>query len=93
MTTLADRRKKFRAMLEERRAVLVPGAANALTARVIEDQGFEACYVTGAGIANTLLGGRTFTGTDKEAAATGFLIFGSWALEGTAPGTSSMSKR
>ncbi|WP_420565120.1 isocitrate lyase/PEP mutase family protein [Thalassobaculum sp.] len=56
MTTLADRRKKFRAMLEERRAVLVPGAANALTARVIEDQGFEACYVTGAGIANTLLG-------------------------------------
>ena len=56
MTTLADRRRSFRAMLEERRAVLVPGAANALTARVIEDQGFEACYVTGAGIANTLLG-------------------------------------
>ncbi|MEQ8584934.1 MAG: isocitrate lyase/phosphoenolpyruvate mutase family protein [Thalassobaculaceae bacterium] len=56
MTTLADRRRAFRAMLEERRAVLVPGAANALTARVIEDAGFEACYVTGAGIANTLLG-------------------------------------
>jgi 2-methylisocitrate lyase-like PEP mutase family enzyme len=34
----------------------VPGAANALTARVIEDTGFEACYVTGAGIANTYLG-------------------------------------
>ncbi|MDF1790730.1 MAG: oxaloacetate decarboxylase [Thalassobaculaceae bacterium] len=56
MTTLVDRRREFRAMLEKRRAVLVPGAANALTARVIEDQGFEACYVTGAGIANTLLG-------------------------------------
>jgi 2-methylisocitrate lyase-like PEP mutase family enzyme len=34
----------------------VPGAANALTARVIEDSGFEAVYVTGAGIANTFLG-------------------------------------
>ncbi len=37
-------------------AVLVPGAANALFARVIEDLGFEAVYVTGAGIANMLLG-------------------------------------
>lgn len=36
--------------------LLVPGAANALTARVIADLGFEACYVTGAGIANTYLG-------------------------------------
>jgi 2-methylisocitrate lyase-like PEP mutase family enzyme len=34
----------------------VPGAANALSARVIEDSGFEAVYVTGAGIANTFLG-------------------------------------
>jgi 2-methylisocitrate lyase-like PEP mutase family enzyme len=37
-------------------AVLLPGAANALTARVIEDAGFSAVYVTGAGIANTYLG-------------------------------------
>lgn len=34
----------------------VPGAANALAARVVEDVGFEACYVTGAGLANTYLG-------------------------------------
>ena len=56
MTTAADRRRALVEKLAERRALLVPGAANALTARVIEDQGFEACYVTGAGIANTLLG-------------------------------------
>ena len=37
-------------------ALTAPGAANALTARVIEDLGFEAVYVTGAGIANTWLG-------------------------------------
>lgn len=35
---------------------MVPGAANALTARVIEDLGFEAVYITGAGVANTFLG-------------------------------------
>jgi len=36
--------------------LVLPGAANALTARIIEDIGFEAVYVTGAGIANTFLG-------------------------------------
>jgi 2-methylisocitrate lyase-like PEP mutase family enzyme len=37
-------------------AALLPGAADALAARVIEDSGFAALYVTGAGIANTYLG-------------------------------------
>lgn len=36
--------------------LLVPGAANALAARIMEEVGFEAVYVTGAGIANTFLG-------------------------------------
>ena len=36
--------------------LVVPGAANALTARLVEEVGFEAVYVTGAGIANTFLG-------------------------------------
>ena len=35
---------------------VLPGAANALTARVIEDLGFAAIYVTGAGVTNTFLG-------------------------------------
>lgn len=52
----AARRRRLRAAVDERRALLVPGAANALTARVIEDAGFDAVYVTGAGVANTLLG-------------------------------------
>ncbi|MFT7137200.1 MAG: 2-methylisocitrate lyase-like PEP mutase family enzyme [Akkermansiaceae bacterium] len=54
--TLADRRKGFRARMERRDAMILPGAGNALTARVIADQGFDAVYVTGAGIANTYLG-------------------------------------
>ncbi|WP_244929218.1 oxaloacetate decarboxylase [Nocardioides sp. W7] len=35
--------------------LLMAGAANALTARVVEEQGFEAVYVSGAGISNTYL--------------------------------------
>jgi 2-methylisocitrate lyase-like PEP mutase family enzyme len=44
------------ALLATKRTLLVPGVANALAARVAEDIGFDALYVTGAGIANTYLG-------------------------------------
>lgn len=49
-------RAHLRDILAERRALLAPGAANALTARIIEDLGFEVIYVTGAGVSNTHLG-------------------------------------
>jgi len=47
---------RLKALLARRAAITVPGAANALFARVVEDLGFEAVYVTGAGVANMLLG-------------------------------------
>jgi len=47
---------RLKSIMQRRAAVPVPGAANALFARVIEDVGFEAVYVTGAGIANMHLG-------------------------------------
>jgi 2-methylisocitrate lyase-like PEP mutase family enzyme len=46
----------LRDIITRREAVLAPGAANALFARIIEDLGFECVYVTGAGIANMALG-------------------------------------
>ncbi len=46
----------LRARLAEPRILVVPGAADALTARVIEQAGFEAVYATGAGFANAALG-------------------------------------
>ena len=49
-------RKTLRQRVEARRGVLVPGAFNALSARVIEDLGFEAIYVTGAGVTNMWFG-------------------------------------
>jgi 2-methylisocitrate lyase-like PEP mutase family enzyme len=48
--------KVLRAKLEERRGLLVPGAANALAALIIEDLGFEAVYLTGAGVTNSFWG-------------------------------------
>ncbi len=46
----------LRDLLARKQALLLPGAANALAARVIEDIGFQAVYVTGAGVTNTFLG-------------------------------------
>jgi 2-methylisocitrate lyase-like PEP mutase family enzyme len=48
--------RQLRNLLAREKAVLLPGAANALAARVIEDLGFKAIYVTGAGVTNTFLG-------------------------------------
>lgn len=48
--------RQLREIVGKRKPVLLPGAANALTARIIEDIGFKAIYVTGAGVTNTFLG-------------------------------------
>ena len=46
----------LRRKVEARRGLMVPGAANALAARVIEQLGFEAVYLSGAGLTNTFYG-------------------------------------
>lgn len=46
----------LRTFLNERRGLLVPGAGNALAARVIETMGFEAVYLSGAGLTNNFYG-------------------------------------
>ena len=48
-----DINRRFRERLTRRDALLLPGAANALAARVIADLGFEAVYRSGAGLSNT----------------------------------------
>ncbi|MBX3567865.1 MAG: oxaloacetate decarboxylase [Rhizobiaceae bacterium] len=52
----ASPRHRLREIVASRSAVIVPGAANALAARLIEDAGFQALYITGAGLANSHLG-------------------------------------
>ena len=46
----------FRDLLTGPAATLLPGAMNALAARIIEDAGFKAIYVTGAGVTTASLG-------------------------------------
>ena len=49
-------KQQLKALAEARRGVIVPGAFNALSARVVADLGFEAIYVTGAGVTNMWFG-------------------------------------
>lgn len=55
-SSAASRRAAFRANVNQRRALLVPGGFNALSARIIQDLGFEALYLTGAGVTNMSFG-------------------------------------
>ena len=56
MVVAADLNSDLRRRLVAGAGLLVPGAANALAARIIEAAGFGAVYVTGAGLANAYLG-------------------------------------
>jgi len=69
---MTSTRKTLRNLVNARRGAIVPGAFNALSARVIEDLGFEAIYVTGAGVTNMNLGlpDQGFMGLAEIAEAT-----------------------
>lgn len=49
-------KQQLKALAHARRGVIVPGAFNALSARVVADLGFEALYITGAGVTNMAWG-------------------------------------
>jgi 2-methylisocitrate lyase-like PEP mutase family enzyme len=49
---LMSTRLQLKTLANERRGVLVPGAFNALSARLIEELGFAAVYLSGAGVTN-----------------------------------------
>ncbi|WP_137926468.1 isocitrate lyase/phosphoenolpyruvate mutase family protein [Cupriavidus sp. 2SB] len=55
-SSTSARRQAFRQLVASKQAVLVPGAFNAMSARVIEDLGFQAVYLTGAGVTNMSFG-------------------------------------
>ena len=53
---MTSTKRLLRDLLARPETIVVPGAGNALTARIIEDVGFEAAYLSGAAIANWFLG-------------------------------------
>src|ERR1700684_430603 len=55
-STTASRRAAFRQHVAARQGLLLAGGFNAMSARIIEDLGFGAIYLTGAGVTNMSLG-------------------------------------
>ncbi|MYY19984.1 methylisocitrate lyase [Streptomyces sp. SID4912] len=53
-TTAAERRRTFREQLASGRLLRMPGAINPLSARLIQDTGFDAVYLSGAVLAADL---------------------------------------
>ena len=53
---MTSTRQQLHDLVTARRGVIVPGAFNALSARVVADLGFEAVYLSGAGVTNMGLG-------------------------------------
>ena len=53
---MGDRAAVLRAALQRRKALVVPGCHDALSAKIIENAGFEALQVSGFGMAGSLLG-------------------------------------
>ena len=49
-------KQQLKQLVEARSGLLVPGAFNALSAKVVADLGFQAIYVTGAGVTNMWFG-------------------------------------
>ncbi|MFY3383155.1 isocitrate lyase/PEP mutase family protein [Paracidovorax sp. MALMAid1276] len=49
-------RQQLKQLVEARNGLIVPGAFNALSAKVVADLGFQAIYVTGAGVTNMWFG-------------------------------------
>lgn len=56
MSYSAQLNQDFKKRLQQGQGIIVAGAANALAARVIEQVGFEAVYLSGAGLTNTFYG-------------------------------------
>ena len=57
MKDASAKRRELRKRLEAGPLVVAPGAHNGLSARLVQEAGFGAVYMTGSGVANTLTGG------------------------------------
>jgi len=56
MSSVLTRRQRLRALVAERRGLVVPGAYDAVSARLVEQAGFPAVYMTGFGVSAARLG-------------------------------------
>lgn len=57
MKDAKSKRRALRDRLNSGKLLVAPGAHNGLSARLVQEAGYEAVYMTGSGVANTLTGG------------------------------------
>ncbi|MBI1870460.1 MAG: methylisocitrate lyase [Chlamydiae bacterium] len=53
---MTDQKLKLKDLLKKKKTIVLPGVFNAISARMAESVGFEAVYLSGAGLSNGLLG-------------------------------------
>src|SRR6476469_2305574 len=53
---MISKTKEFKKLIQEPGSFILPGAYDAMSARLIEEIGYKAIYATGAGISNAQLG-------------------------------------
>lgn len=53
---MPDRNAAFAALIEREEIAVVPGCYDALSGKILEKAGFDAVYLSGAGVSNTTLG-------------------------------------
>ncbi len=54
MTMAADSRKRLRELIARKRLLVAPGAFDGLSARLVEEAGFEAVYLSGGAVARSM---------------------------------------
>ncbi|MBI1994309.1 MAG: isocitrate lyase/phosphoenolpyruvate mutase family protein, partial [Deltaproteobacteria bacterium] len=50
----ADSRKRLRQLIARKRLLVAPGAFDGLSARLVEEAGFEAVYLSGGAVARSM---------------------------------------
>ncbi len=53
---MADRHARLRELIKDDAIAVLPGSYDALSAKIVEKSGFQAVYLSGAGVSNTKLG-------------------------------------
>ena len=56
MSTANDKRKLFRRLMNERNLLVLPGVFDGYSTRLVAKAGYEAAFITGAGISEAVLG-------------------------------------
>ena len=88
--TPSQKRQHLRKLLEEPKAVVAPGIYDGYGARMVQNAGFHAAYMTGNGVSATLLGIPDIGQIDLKERKDSGLIYLNKAVPGVVQGVASI---